>query len=88
VAKLWELPSGKLLLDIDMGPEERASGVTFSKDGASLAVTYYIPSDRVTVRVFDLDLATLLQLDEQEGIARALTSEECQRYLHTAECPR
>jgi len=88
VARLWELPSGKLLLDTDMGPEERASGVTFSKDGASLAVTYYIPSDRVTVRVFDLDLATLLQLDEQEGIARALTAEECQRYLHTAECPR
>jgi hypothetical protein len=88
VAKLWELPSAKLLLDIDMGPEERASGVTFSKDGAALAVTYYIPSDRVTVRVFDLDLATLLQLDEQEGIARALTADECQRYLHTSECPR
>jgi len=56
--------------------------LAFSPDGNHLAVA----SGDGTVRIYILPLEDLMALARLR-VTRSLTGEECQRYLHLAECP-
>jgi WD40 repeat protein/DNA-binding SARP family transcriptional activator len=59
-----------------------ATGVAFTPDGDQLVSS----SRDGTVRVYTLVLEELVDL-ARDRVTRALTTEECQRYLHMASCP-
>jgi WD40 repeat protein/transcriptional regulator with XRE-family HTH domain len=79
-AKVWDALTGKELLTL-YGGSFGAGGVAFSPDGKRLAV-----AGDDAVRLYALDLNDLVSL-ARSRVTRALTTEECQRYLHVAQCP-
>ncbi len=82
-AKVWDVATGEELRTLP-GSGGGVKGVAFSPsdDGAHLAVA----SNDGVVRVFLLRIEDLLTL-AQSRVTRALTTEECQKYLHTKACP-
>lgn len=83
-AKVWEVATGEEVLTLP-GSEGGVYGVDFSPldDGAHLVVA----SNNGVVRDFLLRLDELLAL-AQVRVTRALTSVECQKYLHAVQCPQ
>lgn len=79
-AKLWDALTGKELLTLH-APDGFTS-VAFSPDGLQLAVA----SRDGTDRIYLLRIEDLIALAKQR-VTRSLTAEECQQYLHAAECP-
>jgi len=79
--KLWDAASGENLLTLTGHTAEVRTAV-FSRNGLRLAT---LGSDQ-TIRLYTLDRAELLAL-AQKRVTRALTNEECQRYLHQKACP-
>ena len=58
------------------------TSVSFSPDGTQLAA---VGRDG-TARIYLLKIDDLIALAEKR-VTRALTTEECQQYLHLEECP-
>lgn len=79
-AKLWDAGTGKELLTL-YAPDGLTS-VAFSPDGSQLAVA----SRDGTDRIYLLKIEDLIALAKQR-VTRSLTTEECQQYLHVAQCP-
>jgi len=79
-AKLWDANTGQLLQNLP-GHTAGVTSVAFSPDGTRLAVT----SLDGTTRLYELKLEDLLALAKTR-VTRALTSQECQQYLH-GPCP-
>jgi WD40 repeat protein/transcriptional regulator with XRE-family HTH domain len=79
--RVWDLEEGRewLALPTHYGP---AGKIAFNPDGTRLATSGW---DGV-VRVYALRLDDLVAL-AQTRVTRSLTTEECQKYLHVAECP-
>jgi WD40 repeat protein/transcriptional regulator with XRE-family HTH domain len=82
-AKIWDVATGQEILSLP-GTKGGVSGVAFSPNdgGAHLAVSSF---DGV-VRIFLLKIDELLALAQSRS-TRALTTEECNRYLHLEQCP-
>ncbi|MBF8283025.1 MAG: hypothetical protein HW378_1940 [Anaerolineales bacterium] len=82
-AKVWDVATGEEILTLP-GSGGGVKGVAFSPayGGAYLAVA---SADGV-VRLFLLRIDDLLAL-AQSRVTRSLTLEECQKYLHMAQCP-
>jgi WD40 repeat protein/DNA-binding SARP family transcriptional activator len=80
-AKLWDARTGAELLTLSAhsGP---VISISISPDGTRLATG----SRDGTVRVYTLLLDELVTL-ARERVTRSLTDEECQRFLHLAQCP-
>ncbi len=81
-AKVWDVATGKELLTLP-GSGGGVKGVAFSPAdaGDNLAVA----STDGVVRLFLLQIDDLLAL-AQSRVTRSLTTAECQKYLHVAEC--
>jgi WD40 repeat protein len=79
--KIWDAQTGELLLTLD---DHRAEiyDLAFSPDGQHLTTA----SVDGTVRVHVLDLEELVDLAKAR-LTRWWTQDECQQYLHTADCP-
>jgi len=80
-AKLWDLASGDELLTLT-GHDEHVRRIEFTSDGKHLVSA----SSDYTMRVWVLDLEELIALGEAR-VTRAMTTEECQQYLHVDVCP-
>jgi len=76
----WDANTGKELLTLNT-PDELTSAA-FSPDGSQLAVAGYDGTNRIYL----LRIEDLVVLAKQR-VTRALTTEECQQYLHVATCP-
>ena len=79
-ARVWEAATGKLLQTL-LGHTEGVTSVAFSPDGTHLAAA----SLDGTTRLYLLRIEDLLAL-ARSRVARSLTDEECQQYLH-GPCP-
>jgi WD40 repeat protein/class 3 adenylate cyclase len=79
-AKLWDAITGRELLTLT-GHAGGLGDVAFSPDGTRL-----VTAGNGTARVYLLRLEELIAL-AQSRVTRSLTTEECQKYLHLAECP-
>ena len=79
-AKLWNAETGEEILNLINYNDGR--DLAFHPDGNHLAVA----SGDGTVRIYILPLEDLMTL-AQLRLTRSLTDEECQKYLHVAECP-
>ena len=79
-AKLWDADTGEELLNLVNYNDGR--DLAFSPDGNHLAVA----SGDGTVRIYILPIDDLMALARLR-LTRSLTTEECQRFLHVAECP-
>jgi WD40 repeat protein/serine/threonine protein kinase/DNA-binding XRE family transcriptional regulator len=80
-AKVWDVATGKLLHTLP-GHAAGIYGVAFSPDGTHIATA----SSDGTARIYLLRLEELIAL-AQSRVTRSLTTEECQQYLHQAQCP-
>ncbi len=80
-ASLWDAATGKEILTLYSSPIFK-QGVAFSPDGTRLALA----SDE-DIRVFYLHVEDLITLAKTR-VTRALTQEECQKYLHLEKCPQ
>jgi WD40 repeat protein len=81
LAKLWDAASGQELASF-YGNAKNAWSASFTPDGQRLAVGGWDG----TARIFVVPLDELVALAESR-LTRALTTEECQKYLHTEQCP-
>lgn len=79
-AKVWDALTGKEILTL-YAPAS-LTGVAFSPDGSQLAVG----SRDGTTRIYLLRLEDLVTLAKSR-LTRTLTIDECQTYLHAAQCP-
>jgi WD40 repeat protein len=79
-AKLWDAVTGQEWLTL-YGHAAVVGGVAFSPDGNRLATF----SDDGTARIYVLSIEELVAL-AQTRVARTLTTEECQKYLHLTTC--
>jgi tetratricopeptide (TPR) repeat protein len=80
--RVWDVASGREVLTLS-GHTQAVFDVTFSPDGTRL-ITASIDQ---TVRVYALNIEDLMALVRRR-ITRALTFQECQKYLHVEEgCP-
>ncbi len=79
-AKLWDPASGQELLTL---PSHAAGAVavTFSPDGEYVAVA----GEDGAIRLYVLDIGALIDL-ARDRVTRAMTNEECVRYLHIQQC--
>jgi WD40 repeat protein/class 3 adenylate cyclase len=80
-ARLWDAATGVEQFALT-GQTGQVTGLAFSPDGARLATG----SRDGTVRVYALRLEDLIKI-AQSRVTRALTLEECQKYLHMQACP-
>ena len=80
MVKLWDAATGRELLTLTRQTAE-VNGIAFSPDGRRLAA---VTVDG-TARVYLLRLQDLMAL-AQARVTRALTTEECQEYLHIQQC--
>jgi WD40 repeat protein len=79
--KLWEVSRGVEWLTLS-GHAGNVIGVAFSPDGTHLATS----SGDGTVRVYVLPIQDLIALAHSR-LTRGWLEEECQQFLHLAECP-
>jgi WD40 repeat protein len=80
-AKVWDAETGEALLTLS-GHIGTVENVTFSPDGTRLITS----GQDGTVRVYVLPIEELVTV-AQSRVTRALTTEECQQFLHLDECP-
>ena len=80
-AKVWDTASGQELLTLTIQPIGLLD-IAITPDGKYLATA----GRDGMVRLFVLDTDELIALG-QSRVTRALTDEECQRYLHMETCP-
>lgn len=80
-AKLWDVATGEELATF-YGSAGNVFGVALSPDDRRLAT---VGGDGA-LRLYTLDLGELEEL-ARARVPRALTAEECQRYLHVKVCP-
>ena len=78
---LWDAQSGLPLLTVG-GHRDPVGGIACSPDGSYLATAGFDG----TTRVFVVEADRLLAL-ARSRLTRPFTLEECQKYLHTEECP-
>jgi WD40 repeat protein len=80
--KIWDLETGRELLTLPGG-----TSVQFTPDGTRLIVAVWDDSAPVkaTVNLYLLQLNDLIAL-ARSRLTRALTAEECQKYLHFERC--
>ncbi len=81
LAKVWDVASGEELLSL-YGNTSNVFSVSFSPDYQQLATA----GADGTVRTYSLQLEELVALAHSR-VTRALTSEECRKYLHMDQCP-
>jgi WD40 repeat protein/transcriptional regulator with XRE-family HTH domain len=81
LAKVWDVASGEESFTL-FGHAGNVFGVAFSPDGNRLAT---VGADG-TVRLFTLRLDDLVALGRTRA-TRALTAEECHKFLHRETCP-
>lgn len=81
MATVWGVQSGEKLLTLS-GHANAIGAVTFSPDGARLATA----SNDGTARLHILEPNELREV-AYSRLSRWWTPEECQQYLHQAECP-
>jgi WD40 repeat protein len=79
--RLWDAATGVEQLTLT-GYTGQVSGLAFSPDGTRLATG---DTDGI-VRVDALRVEDLIKI-AQSRVTRALTTEECQKYLHVEQCP-
>jgi WD40 repeat protein len=79
--KIWDAATGKELLTL-YGHTKGVDGVAFTPDDTRLITS----SEDGTVRVYLLRIEELVAL-ARTRLSRTWTAEECQRYLHTQQCP-
>jgi WD40 repeat protein len=80
--RIWDLTTGRTLLTLNAGSEERFYTVFFSREGSHLAST----SESNSLRIFPLDSSELRAV-AQRFAYRSLKEEECRKYLHVDSCP-
>jgi WD40 repeat protein/DNA-binding XRE family transcriptional regulator len=81
LAKVWEVNTGEELFSL-YGNTSNVFGVAFSPDGEHLATA----GADGRIRTFTLVLDHLIAL-AQTRLTRALTDDECHKFLHRATCP-
>jgi len=79
--KVWDATTGTVLHTLP-GHAAGIYGVAFSPDGTRIATA----SSDGTARIYLLRVEELIALAKAR-VTRALTIEECQQYLHLAQCP-
>jgi WD40 repeat protein len=83
-ARVWDAATGRLLLAITMGPDDRIYGLAVTADGDHVATLGYTPQG-VMIRVFPLALDHLVSV-AKSLVTRTFTDEECRKYLHIDHC--
>ena len=81
LAKVWDVANGEELFSL-YGNTSNVFGISFSQDSQALATA----GGDGTVRLFTLRLEDLVAL-AQTRVTRALTVEECRKFLHVETCP-
>jgi WD40 repeat protein/class 3 adenylate cyclase/energy-coupling factor transporter ATP-binding protein EcfA2 len=80
-ARIWDVASGQELATL-YGNSSNVFDVSFSPDGRHLLTA----GGDGMARIYTLDVNDLIAL-ARSRLTRALTPQECQQYLHTAQCP-
>ena len=80
-AKVWEARTGRELLTL-RGHQASVWNIAWSPDGSKLATA----SADHTAQIYAIAPVQLLRL-VRSRITRALTADECRRYLNTERCP-
>jgi hypothetical protein len=83
-ARVWDAATGRLLLAITMGPDDRIYGLAVTAEGDHIATLGYTPQG-VMIRVFPLALDHLVSV-AKSLVTRTFTDEECRKYLHIDHC--
>ncbi len=78
---VWDASTGQAMLELPGN-----FGVKFASDGKSLMTIQMIGGIEGVARGFYLDLQDLITLAHSR-VARSLTTDECQKYLHVDKCP-
>ena len=81
LVRLWDLNTGRLLVEFHTDIGARSADIRFSPDGSSLLY----PEGNL-IRRFYVDPERLIELAESR-LTRSLTPDECRRYLDPAQCP-
>ena len=79
-ARVWEAATGQEVARLTH--DDRVTSVAFSPDAKQLAVA----SNDGFVRVYVLPLEDILAIAKSR-VTRALTTDECRKYLHVEQCP-
>lgn len=78
--RLWNAATGQLLLTF-YDYQNASATAAFSPDGKRLVI-----GERPGARLYTLDTNELVQIAKSK-LTRALTTEECNKYLHVEVCP-
>jgi WD40 repeat protein/DNA-binding SARP family transcriptional activator len=81
LAKVWDARTGQEIATL-YGNAGNVFGVALSPDGRRLATA----GGDGTARIYTLEMNELTEL-ARTRVTRALTAEECRRYLHLEQCP-
>jgi len=82
LAKVWEVQKGVELFSL-YGNASNVFGVAFSPDGKTLATA----GADGTIRIYALHLEDLIEIAESR-LTRSLSPQECEKFIHTAACPK